>query len=247
MKTDTTPRNRDTGRGGHPTQFAPKTKAHSTLRAVDLLSADDISTSHESVGVSELTAYRDAVEAGTVVPPGFNSEIGSGDFFLKSLDKQIAYASLGKTESADALRFHNLRLGASEDFVVDGKAFTLELDHSGDAALIFETTISELESPNLAGMRDRDRETYEHECLEHIMNECGAKSVTSGHGTATVRVKARRPQFNSLPDCVNKISDAELDFFIAADSFRQNWMREHAKADDDDWLNESPSEQRFVG
>ena len=244
MKNEVKLRNRDAGLGGHPTQFAPKRRNTSTLAAVDLLSAAELSGSSNNRGVIELIAYRDSVEAGTVIPPGFNAEAGNGTFFLKSLDKQITYARRGETESADSLRFHQLRLGAQEKFVVDGKSFAVELDDTGDASLIFNVEVTEFESPTIAGMCTTDRETYEHEVLEHVMAECGAKSISSHGGTATVRVKSRRPQFNSLPDCVNKISDAELDFFIAADSFRQKWLATHVKSDDTNWLENT--EQKFV-
>ena len=238
------PRNRDVGLGGHPTQFAPKSKSTSSLAVVDLLSADDLSDSNDHRGVAELIAYRDSVEAGTVIPPGFNAEAGNGSFFLKSLDNQIKYARHGAREAADSLRFHQLRLGSQEEFVVDGKSFTVELDDTGETFIVFKATVDEFESPNIAGMRTTDRETYEHEVLEHVMTECGATSVTSSGNTAQVRIKSRRPQFNSLPDCANKISDSELDFFVAADSFRHEWLSNHVKSDDTNWLEDT--EQKFV-
>lgn len=235
------PRNRDVGIGGHPTRFAPKEKDAPTVATLDL-SADDILGETDDTALDTLTAYRDSVLSGDVVPSGLK-DLTDGQSFTNALDRQIEYARRGKKEAADALRFHGLRLGASEDFTVDGRTFSLQLGDDGSASIVFETEVDAMTVPDVDGMTARDRHAYISGATEAI-EDAGVKVVGSEGSSATLRTATRPPHFNSLPDCANKVVDVELDAFVAADNFRSRWRKRHVKPTDD-WLSGTGFE--FVG
>ena len=225
-------RNRDVGKPGHPTRFAAQQRPEP--QSLDL-GADDFTDVTNDSAYTELVAYRDAVTSGAVAPVGVDRRVVDGQSFKTALDRAIEYAARGRSEAADALRFHRMRFGTSEQFTVDGRTFTVTLSDIGKVTLRFGTTVESLECPDMAGMTDTDRRSFT--VGAHKAVEATGVQVEGGDGPVVeLSVPARAVSFNSLPDCVSKVIDAELDAFIAADNFRTEWRRQHVMLNDD-WLD----------
>ncbi|MFS0884963.1 hypothetical protein [Aeromicrobium sp. 179-A 4D2 NHS] len=229
------PRNRDIGRGGHPTRFAPKPRSEARVSTLEL-AADELAAETDTAALDALVSYRDAVAAGDIVPTGLDRDALSGRTFTESLDRQIEYARRGKREAADALRFHNLRLGASEAFTVDGREFHLTLDDGGSTTLSFTTHIESAKVPDVAGMTPSDKRAY-LDGAKTAIETTGVKVVSADEGDTTLASPTRPVHFNSLPDCANKVTDVELDAFVQADNYASAWRKAHLRVSDN-WLED---------
>lgn len=229
------PRNRDVGRGGHPTRFAPKKHGEPNVSVLEL-PADDLASDTDADALDELVSYRAAIASGAVVPAGLDRDATTGRTFTESLDRQIEYARRGKSEAADALRFHRLRLGSSEAFTVDGREFNLTLDDDGTTTLSFTTHIESVKVPQVPGMTPADRRAY-LDGVTTAIESTGVKVVAADDGETTLASPTRPVHFNSLPDCANKVTDVELDAFVQADNHSSAWRKDHLRVSDN-WLED---------
>lgn len=229
------PRYRDANLKGNPSWFAPKKRNEPQVTTVDL-PADALAVETDTDALATLESYRDAVASGDVTPVGFDREATTGRTFTESLDRQIEYARRGKREAADALRFHNLRLGSTDSFEVDGREFSLSLDDDGNTTLSFTTHIESVKVPDLPGMSPADRAAYLEGAKAAIVST-GVEVDADETGETTLSAPTRPVRFNSLPDCANKVNDVELDALVQADKFNSAWRREHLRVSDN-WLED---------